>query len=210
MRLELLASHPLCLFFSRFLKSVCRKPFCCQDSQNSSLQLRLLQGGKCKPALPKETWLQAECSDIWWWYFLLWLYDINLKSMKIINTQRKLENIMLLNLPLAPGGGPFKTELSTSARAQCQHWCCSVCAYTELMVSTSDDFWQKFFFGRNEREILISIDYLKEQLLKQFLKIQDGFLKSGTSACRTPKGKGSHQLKSRVFDPSSSSRTLGL
>lgn len=82
--------------------------------------------------------------------------------MKIINTQRKLENITLLKLPLAPGGGPFKTELSSSARAQCQPWCCSVCAHTELMVSTSADIWQKFFFGRKEREILISTDYLKE------------------------------------------------
>lgn len=82
---------------------------------------------------------------------------------------------MLLNLPLAPGGGPFKTELSTSARAQRQRWYCSACAHTELMVSTSADTWQKLFFGRNEREILPSIDYLKEQLFKQQKKSRMAF-----------------------------------
>lgn len=59
-----------------------------------------------------------------------------------------------------------------------------------------------FFLGRNEREILLSMEYLKEQLFKQQQKNPStAFLKSGASVYRVPKGKGSGPFKSTAPCP---------
>jgi len=62
---------------------------------------------------------------------------------------------------------PFQNTAERLCQRSVQCWYCSFCAYTELIVSTTADIWQNFFLGRNELEILISMDYLKEQLFKQ-------------------------------------------
>lgn len=73
-----------------------------------------------------------------------------------------------LNLSFTPGGGPFKTQLSSIANAQCQCWYCSLCAYTELTVSTAADIWQNFFLGTEMKERNLFFNGLSEkQLFKQ-------------------------------------------